>query len=192
VHTAADVARPHGNRDAPTTSHMPLDGSIKLTDGGDVAAELIISWGGVAVKYNVYLSENAVKLQFRSTDRGRGELAARLLKVTGVSAEVKSKGDGDGWYVRASTVVLAAAREELRKALAVIIKTALAGGLVDAGKAERWVEKLERGVVAWEDKKFKVRLVRGALEVSWLLCGAVSEAALSKEVGGIKLVSPPR
>ena len=171
---------------------MPLDGSIKLTDGGDVAAELIISWGGVAVKYNVYLSENAVKLQFRSTDRGRGELAARLLKVTGVSAEVKSKGDGDGWYVRASTVVLAAAREELRKALAVIIKTALAGGLVDAGKAERWVEKLERGVVAWEDKKFKVRLVRGALEVSWLLCGAVSEAALRKEVGGIKLISPPR
>jgi len=63
---------------------------------------------------------------------------------------------------------------------------------VDAGEAERWVEKLERGVVAWEDKKFKVRLVRGALEVSWLLCGAVSEAALSKEVGGIKLVSPPR
>jgi hypothetical protein len=67
------------------------------------------------------------------------------LKVTGVSAEVKSKGDGDGWCVRASTVVLAAAREELRKALAVIIKTALARGLVDAGKAERWVEKLERG-----------------------------------------------
>jgi len=30
----------------------------------------------------------------------------------------------------------------------VIIKTALARGLADAGKAERWVEKLERGVVA--------------------------------------------
>jgi hypothetical protein len=105
---------------------MPLDGSVKLTDGGNVAADLIISGGGVAVKYNVYLSENAVKLQFRSTDRGRGELAARLLRLTGVNAEVKSKGNGDGWYVRASTVVLAAAREELRKALAVIIKTALA------------------------------------------------------------------
>jgi len=51
---------------------------------------------------------------------------------------------------------------------------------------------LERGVVAWVGKKFKVGLVRGALEVSWLLCGAVSEAALRKEVGGIKLVSPPR
>ena len=94
----------------------------------------------------LYLSENAVKLQFRSADRGRGELAARL-KVTGVNAEVKSKGGGVGWYVRASTVVLASAREELRKALAVIIKTALARGLVDAGKAERLVEKLERGGV---------------------------------------------
>jgi len=159
-----------------------------LTDGGNVAADLIISGGGVAVK--LYLSENAVKLQFRSADRGRGELAARL-KVTGVSAEVKRRGDGDGWYVRASTVVLAAARGELRKALAVIVKTALARGWVEAGKAERWVEKLERGVVAWEGKKFKVGLVRGALEVSWLLCGAVSEAALRKEVRGIKLVSPP-
>ena len=124
---------------------MSLDGSVKLTDGGNVAADWIISGGGVAVRYNVYLSEKAVKLQFRSTDRGRGELAAGLLKVTGVNAEVKRKGDGDGWCVRASTVVLAAAREELRKALAVIIKTALARGLVDAGKAERWVEKLERG-----------------------------------------------
>jgi len=94
---------------------MSLDGSLKLTDGGNVAADLIISGGGVAVKYNVCLSENVVKLHFRSTDRGRGEHAARLLKVTGVNAEVKSKGDGDGWYVRASTVVLAAAREELRK-----------------------------------------------------------------------------
>jgi hypothetical protein len=37
---------------------MPLDGSVKLTDGGNVAADLIISGGGVAVKYNVYLSEN--------------------------------------------------------------------------------------------------------------------------------------
>ncbi len=53
------------------------------------------------------------------------------------------------------------------------------------------MEKLEGGVVAWVGKKFKVRLVRGALEVSWLLCGAVSKAALRKEVGGIKLVPPP-
>ncbi len=59
MHTAAYAARPHGNRDAPTTSHMSLEGSLKLTDGGNVAADLIISGGGVAVKYNVYLSEKA-------------------------------------------------------------------------------------------------------------------------------------
>jgi hypothetical protein len=170
---------------------MSLDGSVKLTDGGNVAADLIISGGGVAVKYNVYLSEDAVKLQFRSTDRGRGELAARLLKLTGLSAEVKSKGDGDGWYVRASTVVLAAAREELRKALAVIIKTALARGLVDAGKAERWVEKLERGGGVGGGEVQGVaceRRVGGELVV----VRAVSEGALRKEVRGVKLVSPPR
>jgi hypothetical protein len=91
------------------------------------------------------------------------------LKVTGVSAEVKSKGGGGGWCVRASTVVLAAAREELRKAPAVIIKTALARGLVDAGKAERRVEKLEGGVAAWEGKKFNEACERrvGELLIAW-------------------------
>ncbi len=168
---------------------MSLEGSVKLTDGGSAAADLIISGGGVTVRCNVYLSEKAVKLQFRSTYRGRGELAARLLKVTDVNAEVKSRGDGDGWYVRASTVVLAAAREEFRKDLAVIIKTVLARGWTPERRSDGW--RSWRGV-AWEGKKFKVRLVRGALEVCWLLCGAVSGAALRKEVGGIKLISPPR
>jgi hypothetical protein len=153
-----------------------------LTDGGNVAADLIISGGGVAVRYNVYLSENAVKLQFRSTDRGRGELAARLLKLTGVSAEVKRRGDGDGWYVRASTVVLAAAREELRKALAVIIKTAFARGLVDAGKAERWVEKLERGGGVGGGEVQGVACER-RVGVSWLLCVLCPRGRLGKRLG---------
>lgn len=90
------------------------------------------------MKYNVYLSKNAVKLQFRSTDRGRGELAARLLKLTGVSAEVKSKGDGDGWYIATTTDALAAAREELRKALAVIIKTTLARDWTPERRSDGW------------------------------------------------------
>jgi hypothetical protein len=94
---------------------------------------------------------------------------------------MQSKGDGGGWYVRASTVVLAAAREKLRKALAVIIKSTLARGWMTERRSDGW--RSWRGV-AWEGKKFKVRLVRDAFEVSWLLCGAVSEAALRKEVGG--------
>ncbi len=50
--------------------------NIRLTKR-NVAADLTISEGGAAVKYNVYLSDKVV-LQFESTDRSRVELAARL------------------------------------------------------------------------------------------------------------------
>jgi hypothetical protein len=146
---------------------MPLDGSVKLTDGRNVAADLIISGGGVAVKYNVYLSENAVKLQFPSTDRGRGELAARLLKLAGIDVEVKKEDNRDKWYVVASTNKLAAKCEEFRKAIAEIVKKAVENGWVDAGRAERWLEKLESGVTlkkGWP--MYNVRLTSsGALEI---------------------------
>jgi hypothetical protein len=49
---------------------------------------LAISEGDVAVKYNIYLREKAIELRFQSTDRSRVELAARLLKLAGVGAEV--------------------------------------------------------------------------------------------------------
>jgi len=142
--------------------------SIRLTEGGNVAADLTISEGGVAVKYTVYLRKY-ILLEFQSTDRGRVELAARLLRLAGVSAEVKRKEDGRGeWRVEATTDMLAAGREELRKALAEIVKTARGNGWVDEKKARRWLEKLEGGVAAWEGKKFMVRLSgSGALEVSF-------------------------
>jgi hypothetical protein len=41
-----------------------------------------------AVDYDAYL------FQFRSSDRSRVELAARLLRLTGVGAEVRKVGDG--------------------------------------------------------------------------------------------------
>jgi hypothetical protein len=53
---------------------------------------LIISEAGVAVKYNIYLHEHDVSLEFESTDRSRVELAALRLKLVGVNAEVKKKG----------------------------------------------------------------------------------------------------
>jgi len=139
--------------------------SIRLTEGSNVAADLTISEGGVAVKYTVYLRKY-ILLEFQSTDRGRVELAARLLRLAGVSAEVKRKEDGrDEWRVEATTDMLAAGREELRKALAEIVKTARDNGWVDEKKARRWLEKLEKGVATWEGKKFSIRLVEGALEV---------------------------
>jgi hypothetical protein len=121
--------------------------------------------GGAAVKYNVYLRGDAIVLRFASTDRSRIELAARLLKLADVGAEIKRRGDGDGWYVVATTDALAAGREELRKALAEIVKTARDNGWVDEKKARRWLEKLEKGTAAWEGKKFEMRLARGALVV---------------------------
>jgi diphthamide synthase (EF-2-diphthine--ammonia ligase) len=105
---------------------------------------LTISEAGVAVKYNVYL-RNKIKLQFQSTNRGRAELAARLLRLAGVSAEVKREGDRDVWQVVATTDKLAAGREELRKAIAELVRRAVKNGWVDAGKAERWLDKLRGG-----------------------------------------------
>ncbi len=137
---------------------------LRKTKGG-AAADLIISEDGVAVKYNVYLS-NKVELQFVSTDRSRVELAARLLRLAGVSAEVKKEGGRNVWYIEVTTDVLAAGREELRKALAEIVKKARGNGWVDAGKAERWLEKLERGLTLMEGwPKYYVGLVGGALVV---------------------------
>jgi Fe2+ transport system protein FeoA len=127
---------------------------------------LAISEAGVAVKYKVYLRENAIELQF--TNRGRVELAARLLRLAGVSVEVQKAemGGRDRWYIEVSTDMLAAGREELRKALAEIVRESIARGWVEAGKAERWLEKLEGGVTLIEGwPRYEVGLVEGALVV---------------------------
>jgi hypothetical protein len=122
---------------------VQLDKSnIRLTNRGRAAADLTISEAGVSVKYNVYLHD-AVVLQFVSSDQSRVELAARLLRLAGVSAEVKKEGSRDAWYVIATTDKLAAGREELRKALAEVVREAIARGWIDASKAEGWLEKLE-------------------------------------------------
>jgi hypothetical protein len=161
-------------------------GNIRLTKSG-IAADLTISEAGIAVKYNVYL-RNDILLQFQSADRSRVELAARLLKLAGVSAEVKRKGNEDVWYVVATTNKLAAGREELRNALAEIVKTALAKGLVDAGKAELWLEKLEGGVTVWEGKKFEVRHASGTLIVSFSSASRESLEEVVREFKAMGLV----
>ncbi len=119
-------------------------GDVKLTESG-AAADLIISEGGVAVKYNVYLRGDAIELQFQSTDRSHAELAALLLKLAGVDAEVKKEDVRDEWHVRTATDMLTAGREELRNAIAEVVKTTVKNGWADAGKAEGWLKELERG-----------------------------------------------
>ncbi len=139
---------------------------LRRTPSGLVAADVTISEGGAAVKYNVYLRGDAVELQFRSTDRSRVELAARLLRLVGAGAEVRKEGGRDVWRVRAYTDMLAAGREELRKAIAEIVKRAVENGWVDANKAEGWLEELEEGRVLKEGwPKYNIQLTKGAMVV---------------------------
>jgi hypothetical protein len=162
---------------------------VRQTKSG-VAADLIISVGDVAVKYNVYLRRGEIELEFQSSDRGRVELAARLLRLAGVSAEVTKVGNRNVWRVVATTDMLAAGREELRKAIAELIKKARDDRLIDAGKAERWLKKLERGRVLMEGwPKYEVGLVEGALVVRYEttnLDSIVQEMQRFREMGLVK------
>jgi hypothetical protein len=136
--------------------------SIRQTEKGHVAADLTISEAGVAIKYSVYLRKDDILLLFASTDLSRVELAARLLRHAGVAAEVKKVGNGGVWRVEATTDKLAAGREELRKALAEFVRSAVK----NEKKAERWLKKLEKGRVLKEGwPKYHVVLAKGALEV---------------------------
>ena len=59
--------------------------------------------------------------------------------------------------------MLAAGREELRKALAEVVRETVARGWVDADKAERWLERLEKGLTLKEGwPKYNVGLNKGA------------------------------
>jgi hypothetical protein len=157
--------------------------NIRRTEKDHVAADLIISEGGVAVKYNVYLRD-AIVLEFRSTDRSRVELAAILLRHAGVTAEVKKVGDRDEWHVEVTTDMLAAGREELRDALAEVVKTAIKNGWVDAGKAERWLKKLEEGRVLKEGwPEYHVGLINGALVVKF---GSTNPDSIKRETQRLK------
>ncbi len=160
---------------------------LRRTPSGLVAVDLTISEAGIAVKYKVYLSDK-IEFQFRSTDRGRAELAARLLMLADVSAEIK-KASGEGkWRVKATTDMLAAGREELRNALAEIVKTARDNGWVDEEKARRWLEKLGRGVVTWKGKKFEVDLTRDALHVRYRSTSRESLEEVAREFKAVGLV----
>jgi hypothetical protein len=154
-------------------------GDIWLTDSGNVAADLTISVGGVAVKYNVYL-RNMVELRFQSADRYRVELAARLLKLAGVDAEVKKREDSDVWYVYVYTDSLAAGRKEFRDAIVKIVEAARDNDWIDAEEAERWLEKLKKGLTLIEGwPRYEVGLSgRGALVVRF---GSTNPDSIERE-----------
>ena len=160
-------------------------GGVRLTKKGRVATDLTISEAGIGVKYNVYLRDE-IELKSISTDRSRAELAARLLKLAGVSAEVRKEGGRDVWYVYAYTDKLVAGREELRKAIVEIVETALARGWVDEKKAERWLDKLERRRMLREGwPKYLVKLKDGALMVRF---GSTNPDSIEREAQRLREV----
>jgi hypothetical protein len=139
---------------------------LRRTEEGLVAADLTISVAVVAVKYNIYLSGDVIELRFESTDRGRVEVAVRMLRLVGVRAEVKKAGGGNVWYIVATTDRLAAGDEKLRKALAEIVRAAVEKGWVDEKRAEGWLKKLEEGRVLKEGwPEYYVGLNKGALVI---------------------------
>jgi len=73
----------------------------------------------------------------------------------------------DIWRIVATAYMLATGRKELRKALAEVVREAVARGWVDAGKAEGWLEKLEKGLTLKEGwPKYEIGLSgSGALVV---------------------------
>jgi hypothetical protein len=148
------------------------------TESGLVAT-LTISADSDAVDYNIYLSGATFELGFQSTDRSRAELAARLLRLAGVSAKVEKVGGRDEWRITATADTFAAGREELRKALAEIVRAARDRGLMDKEEAGRWLEKLEEGHVFKEGwPKYNIRLVEGALVVRF---GSTNPDSIERE-----------
>ncbi|AKT33696.1 PaRep2b protein [Pyrobaculum sp. WP30] len=143
-------------------------GDIRLTKSG-VAADLTISEAGAAVKYSIYLWKE-IMLEFQSTDRDSVELAAHLLRLAGISTEVKKKmSNREVWRIWATTDMLAAGRMKLRDALVKIVETARSNGWVDEKKAKRWLEKLKSGLTLMEGwQKYEMGHARsGALEVRY-------------------------
>jgi hypothetical protein len=161
-------------------------GDVRLTKSG-VATNLTISEAGIAVKYNVYLHDKAIELEFHSTDRGRVELAARLLRHAGVVAEVRKESGRDAWRVDVTTNKLAAGCKELRNALAEFVKKAVENGRMEAGKAEGWLKGLERGLTLKEGwPRYYVGLDKSALVVKFGSPRSVSiqrEAQRLREMG---------
>ncbi len=93
---------------------------------------------------------------------------------------MKKVGDGNDWRFKAYADMLAAGREELRNALAEIVRRAMENDWVDAGKAEGWLKKLEEGRVLREGwPKHYMGLARsGALRVKF---GSINPNSIERE-----------
>lgn len=142
--------------------------------------------GGLEAEYTARLGET-ITLLYQSAERERAEVAAYLLRLMGVEAEVKRV--GRRWYVAATTDELAAGREELRDVLAGIVREAKERGYVGAETAERWLEKLEKGVpkppAGWP--KFRIAYRSGGLSIEYATTSEEKLKACAQRLGGLGL-----
>jgi hypothetical protein len=112
---------------------------IRRTEKGNVVAYLFLSDGVGGVKFRLYTRRRGAALGFDTTNKGRAELALRLLKELGVDAKVYHKKD---WHIFASLRGLAGADRTLKEAVTAAIVAAAERGWIDAKRAQRWVAKM--------------------------------------------------
>ena len=114
---------------------------VRRTGRGNVVADLFLSNEVGGVKFRLYIQRRDVALRFDTTNKGRAELALRLLKELGVDAKVYHK---RAWHIFASLRGLAGADRTLKEAVTAAIEAAAERGWIDAKRAQRWVAKIER------------------------------------------------
>ena len=114
---------------------------IRRTRKGNAVADLFLSDGVGGVKFRLYMQRRDVVLRFDTTNKGRAELALRLLKRVGVDAKVHHK---RVWHIFASLRGLAGADETFKELVIASIEAAAERGWIDAKRARRWVAKIER------------------------------------------------
>ncbi len=112
-------------------------GSMRRTGKGYIAADLFV----LGVKFRLYMRRGNATLRFGTTNKSRAELAAQLLKKVGVDVEVYR--NKEVWHMFASLKRLADADKALKEAVVASIKTAAERGWIDAGRAQRWIAKIE-------------------------------------------------
>ncbi|MCU7787391.1 PaRep2b protein [Pyrobaculum sp. 3827-6] len=142
-------------------------------EGKRPRAKLVVRLGGDVAEYTIRLrKDNAVELDFRTTDREETERRAAVLRAVGVKAEVKKiydKSRGrDVWRIQVSTNALAAdsVHEAVRKAVAEFLQRCREAGAIEEETYSRLVKKFERGVPEWGEVRFSIWLRKdGAVEV---------------------------
>jgi hypothetical protein len=142
-------------------------------EGGRPRARLVVEAEGAAAEYIIHLQRNnAVALEFGTTNRAEAERRAAVLRAVGVRAEVKKIYDRsrnrDVWYIEVTTNALAAesVHKAVRRAVVEFLKQCREAGALGEEAYRRLAGKFEGGVPEWGEVRYSVKLTKhGAVEV---------------------------